>query len=507
MRFGHDLKPKALDKDLDKVGFLGDAAEAMGRRLLPQGLAICFLAICAIVAALQFSSSDVSNILLLVTGTAVGGYLAMNIGANDVANNVGPAVGARVVSITTALIIAAICESAGALLAGSDVVSTISTEIIEPQDIPDNFRFMKAMLTAMAAAAIWINIATLIGAPVSTTHTIVGGVVGAGVAASSLAAVNWTTFGFIAAGWVASPFLGGIAAALLMGFIHAKVIYTEDKLAAARLWLPILLGLLAATFTAYMTHKGLKRLIEIPFWPATLLPLLIGGSVWSLYRGIVAKQALYLDNRTQSLRKLFAVPLVCAAALLSFAHGANDVANAIGPLAAIVNSQSDQVSDLQYWILGQINPIAPLWISLVGAFGISAGLLLFGRRLVTVVGKRITKLNPIRAFCVTLAASGTVLTASGLGLPVSSTHIAVGAIFGVGLYREWYRNRYVVPKGGYKPKNRILNREERRRRLLVRRSNLVTIIGAWVVTVPASALLSAALFHVFDYLLVASSGN
>jgi PiT family inorganic phosphate transporter len=143
---------------------------------------------------------------------------------------------------------------------------------------------------------------------------------------------------------------------------------------------------------------------------------------------------------------------------------------------------------LHYWILGQLNPVAPLWVSAVGAFGISAGLLLFGRRLVTVVGKRITKLNPIRAFCVTLATSGTVLTASGLGLPVSSTHIAVGAIFGVGLFREWYRNRFVPQKVNGKRHQPIRNREERRRRLLVRRTNLVTIIGAWIVTVPARAL-------------------
>jgi PiT family inorganic phosphate transporter len=501
VRSGQDLTPKALDKDLDRVGFLGDAAEAMGRRLIAPGLAICFLAVCAILASLQFAASDVSSVLILVTGATVGGYLAITIGANDVANNVGPAVGARVVSITTALIIAAICESAGALLAGGDVVNTISTEIIAPDDIPENFRFMKAMLTAMAAAAIWINIATLVGAPVSTTHTIIGGVVGAGVAASSFAAINWSTLGVIAATWVASPFLGGIVAALLLAFINAKVIYTDDKLSAARFWLPILLGGLAATFTAYMTHKGLHRLIVLPFIPATLAPIVVGAVVWAIYRRVVASQALFLDNRTQSLRSLFAIPLICSAALLSFAHGANDVANAIGPLAAIVNSQSDEINDLHYWILGQLNPVVPLWVSAVGAFGISAGLLLFGRRLVTVVGKRITKLNPIRAFCVTLATSGTVLTASGLGLPVSSTHIAVGAIFGVGLFREWYRNRFVPQKVNGKRHQPIRNREERRRRLLVRRTNLVTIIGAWIVTVPACALLSAGLFHVFDYLL------
>jgi PiT family inorganic phosphate transporter len=151
--------------------------------------------------------------------------------------------------------------------------------------------------------------------------------------------------------------------------------------------------------------------------------------------------------------------------------------------------------------LGTLNHEIPIWVSAVGAFGISAGLLLFGRRLVTVVGKKITKLSPVRAFCITLATAATVLAASGLGLPVSSTHIAVGALFGVGFYREWYRNRYVADGGVMKPRKMMKNREERRRRLLVRRANLITIVAAWVVTVPASAVLSAGLFHLLQFVL------
>ncbi|MCL4140661.1 UNVERIFIED_CONTAM: hypothetical protein GTU68_026597 [Idotea baltica] len=289
--------------------------------------------------------------------------MALNIGANDVANNVAPAVGARVISLTGALVLAAICESAGALLGGADVVSTVSSQILSPDDVQHNFTFMQAMLTAMAAAALWINFATLVGAPVSTTHSIVGGVVGAGVAASGFAAINWTTVSTIALTWVASPVLGGMIAAAFMAFINSRV---------------------------------------------------------------VRKQTVTQENTARAVRQLFAIPLMVTAGLLSFAHGANDVANAVGPLAAIVLSQS----------------IIPLWVSAVGAFGISAGLLLFGRRLVMVVGKKITKLSPVRAFCVTLGAATTVLMASALGMPVSSTHIAVGAVFGVGFYREWHRNRY-----------------------------------------------------------------
>jgi PiT family inorganic phosphate transporter len=496
-----DLKKKALDKDLDKISFVSEAAEAMGRRLVGPGLALVFLVICASVAAFQVSASGFSHIVILVAASAIGGYMAMNIGANDVANNVGPAVGARVVSLTGALLIAAVCESAGALLAGTDVVSTVSGDILSPGDVRNSSEFMLAMLTAMAASALWINFATVIGAPVSTTHSIIGGVVGAGIAASGFAAINWTTMSTIAVSWVLSPVLGGLVGAGIMAFINTRVVYTPDRLKAARYWLPILLGLMGATFTGYLLLKISDRLLSVPEWLAIVLSLTVGLVVWRIYCHVIIAQTLTLENSARALRNLFAVPLMVAAGLLSFAHGANDVANAIGPLAAIVMSQSNDFPDLVFWYLGALNPEVPVWVSAVGACGISAGLLLFGRRLVTVVGKKITKLSPVRAFCITLATAATVLAASGAGLPVSSTHIAVGALFGVGFYREWYRNKYVAEGGVMKPRKMMKNREERRRRLLVRRSSLFTIIAAWVVTVPASALLAAGLFTVLKLVL------
>lgn len=243
-----DARQKALDKDLDRLGFVGDAAEAMGRRLSGPGLAIVFVALCAAVAGTQVISATYSDVFILVAASAIGGYMALNIGANDVANNVGPAVGARVVSLTGALIIAAICESAGALLAGNEVMSTVSSEILSPNDVADNLDFMKAMLTAMAAAALWINFATLIGAPVSTTHSIIGGIVGAGIAASGFSAINWTTVSTIAVTWIFSPVLGGLIGAGLMAFINARVVYSKDRIEAARFWLPMLLGAMGATF-------------------------------------------------------------------------------------------------------------------------------------------------------------------------------------------------------------------------------------------------------------------
>lgn len=495
------VKQRDLDKDLDKFGFLADAAEAMGRRLTGPGLALIFLVLCVAVGAAHVLSTEVSHSLVLVAATAIAGYLALNIGANDVANNVGPAVGARALSLTAALTIAAVCESAGAFVAGGDVVATVSRDILSPQQVSDSFSFMQAMLTAMAAAALWINIATLIGAPVSTTHSIVGGVVGAGISVGGFSAIAWPTVSKIALTWVISPILGGGMAAAFLAFIYARIVYNERRMEAAAFWLPVLLGLTGAIFTAYVLYKTGTRHFTVPVWLVAGATVLAGTSLWAVYRRVVAGQLAHLDDDNRSSRKLFSLPLMVTAALLSFAHGANDVANAIGPLAAIVQSQSAGSADLDLWLVGALNPDIPLWVTGVGAFGISAGLLLFGRRLVTVVSKKITKLSPVRAFCITLATAVTVLAASGLGMPVSSTHIAVGAVFGVGFYREWYRNRYVTERNSSKARKFMRNREERRRRLLVRRANLLTIVAAWAVTVPVSALLSAALFQLIRLVL------
>lgn len=493
-----DLKPRDFDKDLDKLGFVSDAAEAMGRRLTGPGIAVILLVLSAAVAASYVFSSGVSHALILVAATGIAAYMALNIGANDVANNVGPAVGARVISVSGALLIAAICESAGAFLAGGKVISTVSGDILSPSDTVDNFAFMRAMLTAMAAAALWINLSTIIGAPVSTTHSIVGGIVGAGVAVGGFSAVGWPTVATIAGSWVVAPVLGGGLAASLMAFFNFRVIYAEDRLESVRRWLPVLLGLTGAIFTAYVLFKIDGRFVHIRDWLVVGLSVAVGLGVWRFYRVLVTAQLRDLDDDARSMRKLFTVPLMITAALLSFAHGANDVANAIGPLAAIVRSQSYDIIDLNLLMVGDLDLETPLWVTGVGAFGISAGLLLFGRRLVTVVGKQITRLNPVRAFCVTLATAATVLAASGLGLPVSTTHIAVGSVFGVGFFREWYRNRYVAEGGRMKPRKMLRNREERRRRLLVRRANLLTIIGAWAITLPAAAVLAAALYTLVD---------
>jgi PiT family inorganic phosphate transporter len=486
---------ETLSKDLDKLVSVETATSETARNFAKVGLSVLFLAMVWVVANAVTSGLD--NQAYIIAAGIIGGYMALNIGANDVANNVGPAVGAKSLTMFGALIIAAICESAGALIAGGDVVSTISKGIINPSLLPDPSIFVPAMMAALLAAALWINIATVFSAPVSTTHSIVGGVMGAGIAAAGLNVVDWFVMGKIAASWVISPVLGGIMAAILLAFVKSRIIYQEDKVAGAKRWVPILVALMSGIFAAYLCMKGLKRIWKPEPWHVTAIGFAIAAIAYAIVNPIIKRRASGMENRNKSIRELFHIPLICAAALLSFAHGANDVANAVGPLAAVVDSATTgNIAGAKVTI--------PSWVLFVGAAGISIGLLLFGPKLIRRVGGQITRLNPMRAYCVALSAAVTVIIATSLGLPVSSTHIAVGAIFGVGFFREWQTARKTHINHGRIKKNpkqtKAGNDDEVRSpadkqkwRKLVRRQHLLTIIGAWVITVPLSALLAAGL--------------
>ncbi len=475
---------KTLDKDLARFSQLESATAAIARPVVATGIALVFVVLCALLAFL-LTGNQSGNIVIAVAA-AFGAYMALNIGANDVANNMGPAVGAKVLTMGGAILIAVVFETAGALIAGGDVVNTISGGIVAPEAVAAPEVFVWAMMAALVSAALWLNLATWMGAPVSTTHSIVGGVMGAGIMAAGFGAVNWATMGQIAASWVISPIMGGVVAALFLAFIKAKVNDVPDKIGAARRWVPLLIGIMAGAFAAYLAMKGLKKLVDVSLGSALVIGFVVGVATTLAMRPVIRRQSEGMENRKKSLKKLFAVPLILSAALLSFAHGANDVANAVGPLAAIVHAVQDQGTAAQVSI--------PLWVMMIGAFGISFGLMLFGPKLIRMVGQEITKLNPIRAYCVALSAAITVIIASWLGLPVSSTHIAVGGVFGVGFYREWEAER----------KARALNLqkgepvlpEERSRRKLVRRAHVLSIGAAWVITVPLTAILSALMFLV-----------
>ena len=479
---------ETLDRDLARFSNLEAATSMVGRPMVGVGVSFIFVILACLAAMLFFG--EAKNTYIVVIAAGLGAYMALNIGANDVANNMGPAVGANALSMGGAIAIAVVFESAGALIAGGDVVSTIAKGIIEPERIGTADVFVWAMMSALLSAALWVNLATWVGAPVSTTHSVVGGVMGAGIAAAGFSAVSWGTMSGIAASWVISPVLGGVIAAFFLFIIKNRIIYQDDKIAAARKWVPILVGIMAGAFGSYLALKGLKKIIKIDMPTALTIGLAIAILVWLVMIPVIKKQSVGLENRNKSLKVLFGIPLVVSAALLSFAHGANDVANAVGPLAAIVDvSQSgDFTSSFSI----------PLWVMVIGAFGISFGLFLFGPKLIRMVGGQITKLNPMRAYCVALSAAITVIVASWLGLPVSSTHIAVGAVFGVGFFREWDAERRIHKARLAMPDRPQYAPEERRRRKLVRRSHFMTIIAAWIITVPAAALLSGTIFFLIN---------
>jgi len=471
----------------------------------------------------------------LVLAAVFGAYMAMNIGANDVANNVGPAVGSGALTIGGAIIIASVFEAGGALIAGGDVVGTIKKGIISPDAFGnDPMLFVYGMSAALLAAALWLNLATWLKAPVSTTHSIVGGVLGGGIAAGGFAIVSWGTMGKIAASWVISPVLGGVIAAIFLYVIKSQIVYKEDTLSAAKKIVPILVSLMAAAFITYLTVKGLKKvwpvIVEtLSFLPQTkkptfLVALMFGGIgaviTYIIVKPKIAKKVIGLDGSRESINLLFTIPLIFAAALLSFAHGANDVANAVGPLAAV----NDALTTLAVSKKAAI----PLWVMVVGGVGISIGLALFGPRLIRTVGSEITELDQMRAFSIMMAAAITVVIASQLGLPVSSTHIAVGAIFGVGFLREWLDSKNMDVKQEklqaevekqntlkvelaqlqtveeYKQqearikvqKKKVKSIKRTLRENYVKRGMVKKIVAAWVITVPAAAVLSAIIFYI-----------
>lgn len=486
------LRKESLDKDLQKIAQLEEATRSVSHGLLAPGLALLFLAFAGSVAA-GFMGAH-SSAVVIIAAAVIGGYMALNIGANDVANNVGPAVGSRAMTMLGALIIAAVFECAGALIAGADVVETISKGIISPEAIADRQHFIWTMMAALLSSALWIHLATYLHAPVSTTHAIVGGVVGAGITAVGFEAVNWTVMSAIVASWVISPVLGGVIAAMFLAFIKANIIYQDDKIAAARLWVPVLIALMTASFVAYLIMKGLANVWRPSTVTLVIITLATFFASLAVLRPLIRRQSEGMENRNKSLRSLFHIPLICSAALLSFAHGANDVANAIGPLAAIINAVQDGAAAAEVAV--------PFWVMLIGGLGISMGLFLYGPRLIRMVGEQITKMNPMRAYCVALSAAVTVIVASALGLPVSSTHIAVGGVFGVGFFREYYtthsrrRQEYMLKKNRNSKKvaEDVVDRQKLQPRKLVRRAHFMVIIAAWIVTVPAAALLAAAVY-------------
>ena len=524
-----------------------EALKESGTDFVKLGLGLFFMV--AVLAYSAISNGGIPNSMFLAVAALFGAYMAMNIGANDVANNVGPAVGSKALTMTGAIIIAAIFEASGAFIAGGDVVETIKNGIINISAFEgESDRFIWAMMAALLSAALWLNFATMAKAPVSTTHSIVGGVMGAGIAAAGLGVVAWGTMGSIVASWLISPLLGGIIAAGFLYAIKITMVFKEDKISAAKIWVPIFVAIMSWAFVTYITLKGLTKiwpsivdvLVFLPddkkptFLVASILGFVVAGIVYIIVKKTVSIRASKIENTREGVNLLFTVPLIFAAALLSFAHGANDVANAVGPLAAI----NDAV------INGGVSVKAgiPLWVMAVGAIGIAIGLALYGPKLIRTVGSEITELDQMRAFSIAMAASITVIVASQLGLPVSSTHIAIGGVFGVGFLREYldhanldneickdkvdiiedFRLKKILKEEREILEEKTNKTQEDYKRIVelfhledeedariknakkhlknvekvkhVKRDAVKKILAAWIITVPAAATLSAVIY-------------
>tara|TARA_B100001996_G_scaffold301262_1_gene241791 strand:- start:428 stop:1702 length:1275 start_codon:yes stop_codon:yes gene_type:complete len=399
-------------------------------------------------------------------------FMAWGVGANDVANAMGTSVGARAITIKQAIIIAMIFEFAGAWLAGGEVTSTIRSSIIDVEAAGFDERpelLVYGMLSSLLAAGIWLLIASKYGWPVSTTHSIIGAIVGFAAVGISLESIMWGQVGSIVASWVVSPLVAGTISFCLFMTVQHLVLSTKDPFANAKKYVPYYIFLVGFVIAMVTMVKGLRHVgLEITFAQSTAMA--IGFGIITMFIGVFMLRRIpepssdKMQNQFSSVESVFAILMVFTACSMAFAHGSNDVANAIGPLAAI-NSvvQSGGVFETESAL--------PMWILLLGGFGIVSGLAIWGYRVIATIGRNITELTPSRGFAAELAAATTVVIASGTGIPVSTTHTLVGAVLGVGVARG------------------------------IGALNLSTvgkIFLSWIVTLPVGALLSIIFFFIFQ---------
>ena len=457
----------------------------------------------------------------------IGFYMAWSIGANDVANAMGTSVGSKALTLKKAVILAAILEFAGAFFLGSHVSETIQKDIVNPALFVHNPIVLACgLLSSLCAAGLWLQIASFFGWPVSTTHSIVGALLGFGIVAGGLEAIHWCCLGSIFFSWFLSPLLGGALAFLIFTVLRKKVFYSHYPIKATKKMLPWLVFVLMFTFTLLFLNNGIKNVqFHLEFWFLFFLSIFVGilFAILSYYvvrnipeinikndKGLLDTQISSLLNKAckylkraqnvssgevryyisllakeiqststtcmrktyqdkvseyKTVEKIFGYLQILSACFMAFAHGTNDVANAIGPLAGIVQILNTNTVPNQFSI--------PTWILALGGIGIVIGLATWGWRVIETVGRKITELTPSRGFVAEFSAALTILIASKLGLPISTTHTLVGAVFGVGLAR------------GISALNLIMIRD---------------IVVSWIITIPAGAGIAILFFHIFKAL-------
>ena len=411
--------------------------------------------------------------LLLGLALVFGLFMAWGIGANDVANAMGTSVGSRALTLRQAVVIAAIFEFSGAVLAGGQVTATIRKGIVDTALVSGSPELLVyGMLASLLAAGVWLLVASHFGWPVSTTHSIVGAIVGFATVGIGLHSVQWGKVGTIVMSWVVSPVTAGLISFVLFRSVQLLILDTSDPLRNARRYVPFYIFLVGFVIALVTLLKGLNH-VGIPFDFAESCALAALAGLLSMGIGMFKISRVPMeptadrDFHFANVERVFGVLMVFTACAMAFAHGSNDVANAVGPVAAVVstvNAGGNIMKD---------SPL-PVWVLLVGALGIVAGLAMYGKRVMLTVGSRITDLTPSHGFAATLGAAGTVVVASGTGLPISTTHTLVGAVLGVGLAR------------GISAINmRVVS----------------TICVSWLVTLPAGAILAVLFFHALKLLL------
>ncbi len=404
---------------------------------------------------------------ILIAAVLVGLYSAINIGANDVANAMATSVASGALTIKRAVVVAGVCDILGAVLVGSHVANTIRKGLIDPLQFSDKpTLFLFGMLAAVLGSALWVNIATYFKLPVSTTHSIIGGVIGFGLVSVGIAGIKWKVVLFVALSWIISPVFGGIIAFTIFSIIKKFILSSKEPIAQTRKIGPFFTGMVGFILSLAVTFKGLKHLhLDLPIIEALLISLCVGAGGFLLGSFLLRR---YKERDTDPYYQVekMANPLqVLSAGFQAFSHGANDVANAIGPVAAIVIVIQTQKVEMQVAI--------PLWLLLLGGVGLAFGVYTWGYRVMETVGEKITSITPTRGFSAEFGTATTVLLCSRLGMPVSTTHVAVGNIIGVGLARGISAiNLDVIKK----------------------------IFSAWIISLPAAGLFSIAIYLILSIL-------
>ena len=420
---------------------------------------------------------DSNLVIILIAAIGCGLYMAWAIGANDVANSMGTSVGAGAVTVGGAIVIAGVFEFLGAFLAGGEVTSTIRKGIIDAEVLqhdPDLLVF--GMLSALLAAAVWLTIASRFGWPVSTTHSIIGAIIGFAMVAIGVEAVHWEEVVTIAASWVVTPILAGTISYLLVLSVQWLIFNKDDPVVYARRYVPVYI-FAAVLMTSIVTFvKGLKHVgLDLSTPVAILYSVLFAAVIACIGRVVINRVSFESPTGGQSrftnVERIFGVLMIVTASGMAFAHGSNDVANAIGPVAAIMSVVTT----------GEVSheSTVPPWVLLIGAAGIVVGLATFGYRVMATIGRKITELTPSRGFAAEFAAASTVVAASGTGLPVSTTQTLVGAVLGVGLARGTGAIDFGVVR---------------------------TIFVSWIVTLPAGAVLAATFYYILTLTLARGAG-